>query len=228
MKAERINQDQIRFTLNQVDLQKRDIKVSELAYGSEKTKKLFDDMMKTAKDQFGVDFSRKPLMIEAIPLSEDALSITVTRVSGEAEAGILFGSNLPIESKDKTKDKAPAEKDQSRKEKSKNSAEPGEYVVYAFRSFEELCQMARHVPKRFMLRNQLYYGESKKTYYLVVQYKHINPRVRYVIALLMQYCEYWAAGPHAKLIVSEHGRLLIGTQAIQKLAAIEQWDTDNA
>ena len=57
MKAERINQDQIRFTLSEIDLQQRNLKVSELAYGSEKTKALFADMMKTALDQFGMDFS---------------------------------------------------------------------------------------------------------------------------------------------------------------------------
>ena len=50
MKAERINQDQIRFTLSAQDLQERNLKVSELAYGSEKTKALFDDMVKTAME----------------------------------------------------------------------------------------------------------------------------------------------------------------------------------
>ena len=48
MKAERINKNQIRFTLNKADLQERQLKVTELAYGSDKTKALFDDMMHTA------------------------------------------------------------------------------------------------------------------------------------------------------------------------------------
>ena len=95
MKAERINQDQIRFTLSEADLTSRNLQMSELSYGSEKTKALFDDMMRAAYEQFGVDFSQKPLMIEAIPLSERSLTITVTRVTGAAEL-IGFGSGNPI------------------------------------------------------------------------------------------------------------------------------------
>ena len=60
MKAEQINQDQVRFTLSAQDLRERNLKVSELAYGSEKTKALFEDMVKTAMEKFGVDFTEKP------------------------------------------------------------------------------------------------------------------------------------------------------------------------
>ena len=68
MKAERINQNQIRFTLGAEDLKNRDIKLSELSYGSDKTKALFQDMMNTAQKEFGFDFSAQPIMIEAVPL----------------------------------------------------------------------------------------------------------------------------------------------------------------
>lgn len=36
MKIERVNENQIRCTLNQADLASRQLKISELAYGSEK------------------------------------------------------------------------------------------------------------------------------------------------------------------------------------------------
>ena len=91
MKAERINKNQIRFTLNKADLQERQLKVTELAYGSDKTKALFDDMMHTALTEFGFDFSEKPLMIEAIPISEESLMITVTKVSSQNDLAALFG-----------------------------------------------------------------------------------------------------------------------------------------
>ena len=45
MKIERVNENQIRCTLNQADLASRQLKISELAYGSEKAKELFRDMM---------------------------------------------------------------------------------------------------------------------------------------------------------------------------------------
>ena len=42
MKIERVNENQIRCTLNQADLASRQLKISELAYGSEKAKELFE------------------------------------------------------------------------------------------------------------------------------------------------------------------------------------------
>ncbi len=45
MKIEKINDNQIRCTLTQADLEDRQIHLSELAYGTEKAKTLFRDMM---------------------------------------------------------------------------------------------------------------------------------------------------------------------------------------
>ena len=43
MKIEKINENQIRCTLTKTDLADRELKISELAYGSEKAKTLFKD-----------------------------------------------------------------------------------------------------------------------------------------------------------------------------------------
>ena len=48
MKIEKINDSQIRCTLTSDDLASRKIKLSELAYGTEKAKNLFQDMMQQA------------------------------------------------------------------------------------------------------------------------------------------------------------------------------------
>ena len=48
MKIEKINDNQIRCTLTRQDLADREIKLSELAYGTEKAKLLFRDMMQQA------------------------------------------------------------------------------------------------------------------------------------------------------------------------------------
>ena len=51
----------------------RQIKLSELAYGTEKAKMLFRDMMQQAAYEFGFEADDIPLMIEAIPLSADTI-----------------------------------------------------------------------------------------------------------------------------------------------------------
>ena len=45
MKIEKLNDNQIRCTLTHADLAARHLKLSELAYGTEKAKSLFRDMM---------------------------------------------------------------------------------------------------------------------------------------------------------------------------------------
>ncbi|MBP7319863.1 MAG: adaptor protein MecA, partial [Lachnospiraceae bacterium] len=68
MKIEKVNDNQIRCTLTKGDLADRQLKLSELAYGNEKSKELFREMMQQAAYEFGFEADNIPLMIEAIPL----------------------------------------------------------------------------------------------------------------------------------------------------------------
>ena len=78
MKIEKINENQIRCTLTREDLESHQVNLKELAYGSEKAKKLFRDMMQQAQIQFGFEADNIPLMIEAIPVNLDSVILIVT------------------------------------------------------------------------------------------------------------------------------------------------------
>lgn len=90
MKIEKINENQIRCTLTKQDLAERQIKLSELAYGTEKVKMLFRDMMQQAAYEFGFEAEDVPLMIEAIPLSADTIILVVTKVEYPEELDTRF------------------------------------------------------------------------------------------------------------------------------------------
>lgn len=90
MKIEKVNENQIRCTLTREDLAERQIKLSELAYGTEKAKMLFRDMMQQAAYEFGFEADDIPLMIEAIPLSADAIILVVTKVEYPEELDTRF------------------------------------------------------------------------------------------------------------------------------------------
>lgn len=90
MKIEKINDNQIRCTLTKEDLAERQIKLSELAYGTEKVKTLFRDMMQQAAYEFGFEAEDMPLMIEAIPLSADTIILVVTKVEYPEELDTRF------------------------------------------------------------------------------------------------------------------------------------------
>ena len=92
MRIEKINDKQIRCTLNQKDLQDREIGISELAYGTAKAKALFRDMMQQASYEFGFDADDIPLMIEAIPLLPEALILVITKVEEPDELDTRFST----------------------------------------------------------------------------------------------------------------------------------------
>lgn len=90
MKIEKVSDNQIRCTLTREDLAERQIKLSELAYGTEKAKLLFRDMMQQAAYEFGFEADDIPLMIEAIPLSADTIILVVTKVEYPEELDTRF------------------------------------------------------------------------------------------------------------------------------------------
>ena len=90
MKIERINENQIKCTLTRSDLASRQLRMSELAYGTEKARGLFQDMMDQANLEFGFDTSDIPLMIEAIPVSMDCIILMITKVENPDEVDTHF------------------------------------------------------------------------------------------------------------------------------------------
>ncbi len=100
MKFERLNENQIRCTLTKNDLSDRELKISELAYGSEKAKSLFRDMMRQASRECGFEADDIPLMIEAVPISSECVVLTITKVEDPEELDIRFSKFAPDVSDD--------------------------------------------------------------------------------------------------------------------------------
>jgi adapter protein MecA 1/2 len=90
MKIEKISDNQIRCTLSKSDLIDRELRISELAYGTEKAKALFRDMIQQAFYEFGFEVDDIPLMIEAIPVSAECLVLVITKVEDPDELDTRF------------------------------------------------------------------------------------------------------------------------------------------
>lgn len=95
MKIEKVNDNQIRCTLTREDLATRELKISELAYGTEKAKNLFRDMMQQASFEFGFEAEDIPLMIEAIPLNSECIVLIITKVEDPEELDTRFSKFAP-------------------------------------------------------------------------------------------------------------------------------------
>ena len=90
MKIERINENSIRCTLTRDDLEERQVKLSEIAYGTEKAKMLFHDMMMQASKELGFEANDIPLMIEAIPGAGDSIILNITKVENPDDIDSKF------------------------------------------------------------------------------------------------------------------------------------------
>ncbi|MCR5701548.1 MAG: adaptor protein MecA [Lachnospiraceae bacterium] len=90
MKLERLSENQIRCTLNKADLADRELMLNELAYGTDKAKELFREMMEQASEELGFEANDIPLMIEAIPVSPDCLILIITKVEDPEELDTRF------------------------------------------------------------------------------------------------------------------------------------------
>lgn len=95
MKIERINENQIRCTLNSFDLSVRNMNLGELAYGTEKARNLFREMIQKASAEVGFDAEDIPLMVEAIPLSNESVMLVITKIEDPEELDTRFAKFTP-------------------------------------------------------------------------------------------------------------------------------------
>ena len=89
MQIERLSDLQIKCTLTNSDLLARDINILELAYGHEKARNLFNEMLQRASHELGFNAGSLPLMVEAIPLPDEGIIIIITKVEDPEEVDTL-------------------------------------------------------------------------------------------------------------------------------------------
>lgn len=95
MKIERISENQIRCTLSNFDLSVRNLNLSELAYGSEKARNLFREMIQRASNEVGFEAEDIPLMVEAIPLANESVMLIITKIEDPEELDTRFSKFSP-------------------------------------------------------------------------------------------------------------------------------------
>lgn len=205
MKIEKINDSQIRCTLTSDDLASRKIKLSELAYGTEKAKNLFQDMMQQAHYEFGFESDNSPLMIEAIPVAPDSIVLIITKVEDPEELDTRFSKFSPsgdesdtaktpqfsgaddildlfqkiYEAKNKIQNgstKKDTKKSSSQKAAQDTEKTPVNLVQsFRFRSLDDAILAAHGLNHFYSGRNSLYKNETLGSYQLVLHQSDCTP-----------------------------------------------------
>ena len=214
MRIEKINENQIRCILSKKDLADRQIKLSELAYGSEKARGLFRDMIEQANDEFGFEADDIPLMIEAMPLSEENIILQITKVEnpeGMKERMDNFWDD----------EKEEIEEGFIFPEIKGWKAEDSSTQLFEFKNLDQIERVAQVLDGFYEGENNLYKNESTKSFYLLMkksmQTSEEFNKVCNVISEYAIYREYTAA---KEAFLKEHGRLLVKGNALQIIGEI--------
>ncbi|HAX51277.1 adaptor protein MecA [Muricomes intestini] len=239
MKIEKLNDNQIRCTLTHADLAARHLKLSELAYGTEKAKSLFRDMMQQASFDFGFEAEDIPLMIEAIPASADSIVLIITKVEDPEELDTRFSKFTPLgeidsdtaESLEKlegaeeflnllNKVKEAASDTQNTSTVSDAPA-PFNVRLFSFDSMDRVIQVAHLLQPVYHGSNTLYHDPENSLYTLALtQSDHTNSEFNKICNMLSEYGSLEKASGATLAFLEEHCDIMVSANAVQKLSVI--------
>ena len=214
MKIEKISETQVKFILNQTDLTERNIKINELAYGSEKMQDLFREMLEQALHECGFQPENNvPLMIEAIPLSTESIMIIVTKVNSTED----FDSKLNL--MPQTKDERKFVKRPIIDNTASSILDEG-MSIYAFVSLDDAIKASARLNSRYSGTNSLYKMENK--YMLILHNNNVDDflTIPNIETLLCEYGEKHSSSVVSKYYIMEHGEIIIKENAVSLLAGL--------
>ena len=235
MKIEKISDNQIRCTLTKEDLDSHQIRISELAYGTDKAKKLFREMMQQAQIEFGFEADNIPLMIEAIPVNGESVILIVTKVEDPEELDTRFSKFSLYEETQKAASQGASSSNKEVKEsgasRTSRSTEASESVsntrkvsvnlirLYTFHTLDDVIAAAHGLDGFYKGVNTLYKDENSLYQLIVHQSSCTAEEFNKVCNILSEYGSGRAFNAAGEAHLKEHGEL-ISRKALQQLAKI--------
>lgn len=247
MKIERISENQIRCTLSNFDLSVRNLNLSELAYGSEKARNLFREMIQRASNEVGFEAEDIPLMVEAIPLANESVMLIITKIEDPEELDTRFSKFSPTDEDDENSWGALAnellegadallsllgnpEKSEKALAGPKADApaadplqkEAAQYMrIYQFDSLDLICAAARETGSVFKGSSVLYKNPVKGQYYLVLK-KEDSDELSFsrTCNVLSEYGSRLRHDAATEAYYSEHYEVIVKKDALASLAKL--------
>ena len=224
MKIEKINDNKIRCTLTSADLAERNLKLSELAYGTEKARSLFQDMMLEANQQFGFNVDNAPLMVEAVPVAPDSIVLIITRVEDPQELDTRFAKFAP--SGDDTDGPEPVQYSGADDiidlfHKLCDVKNVDLVRTFHFSTLDDVISSAKALNQYFTGSNSLYKNRADANYQLVLHQSGCKPEeFNKVCNILSEYGRQESFSLAAEAFLLEHGNAMVKENALQELASL--------
>jgi len=214
LEIERVSDNQIKFILTKHDLRERNINIGELAYGSEKTQELFREMMLQALVEHDFQTENTPLMIEAIPISQESIIIVVTKVTSADEIEDKF--NFLRGAREVQTIQRPRRKSKNFP-RHKPNLQNDHILIYSFDSLDTLTGLSVRLFNSFLGESIVY--KYKNRYYLVLENDNAIQQNIYtdIEGVLSEYGQKHVSTVVSKHFLIEHGEIIIKSNAIALL-----------
>lgn len=247
MKIEKINDNQIKCILSRTDLLNFQLQISELAYGTDHAKALFQELLKEAFNKYGFEADNMPLMIEAVPMPPDCVVLLITKISSTEE----FDDNCLRDFKDEDMihEENSDEDIYSSSELYSNLeqffpilddfAEPAvplkEHTqdtssvpkkgpllcIYDFPDFDCLtkaCQALKDFS--FIEKSAVYKAQDYHVYYLILHILGTEKDYNKINGIATEFGEECTNAPYIEAYLAEHQTTLLASHAIEQLAEL--------
>lgn len=194
MRVERLTSDKVRFFLTFDDLHERNIDKEDLWRDIPKVHQLFNDMMEQAYYELGFEVSG-PVAVEVFALPSQGMVVIVTRgrheIQHDDDDHIHDTFELEV-MMDETDD-----------------------VVYAFRDFEDVIQVAHRIQQVLTEGGKLYY--YKNMYMIYFGSLELEEQdFQKLISLLEEYGEVY---PVTEAVLTEYGKLILENNIVTELTS---------
>lgn len=208
MRIERISETKMKFVLMHTDLEARDIKISEISHSSDKTQRLFKEIIQLAQDEGVFPTEGTPYLVEAMRVGVDCLAIVVTKINQE--------------DLEKQYSLVPAAKGHCRYKRNgyiEESEYPGEdsHSIFSFGDLDVAASAAQAISHVFGGESGLYSYNSR--YFLWILNETEDSRTTSDLdAVLQEFGQKHVSNELSKQYLTEHGSEIIAEDAVGKLS----------
>lgn len=222
MKLERINDNQIRITLDPHDFDDFDVSVVDLLTDREgKAKEFIETLMGMAKDDLNFEAEGSPIMVEVTQTGKDAIVLMVTKVDKDTKLrpGISNAPEVAVgeqaEAED-SKDEIPLPNIPIPAAENEKTITPS-FGVCRFNDLDDVIRVAKMAENYYDSDNSLY--KDGDSYYLMyTRSRNTEDEFRMLSSQAREFGDPTVFHYASRYYLEEHYSLIIPNEALQLLA----------
>ncbi len=233
MRFEKINENKVKIELTKEDLIEHNIKLTDIAYGSDNSRKLLHDIMEKAFRELEFETEDVPLIIEAVPTSSFSINVFITKIKNEED----FEKNVDLIAKQNEKNKKNLKNleklgnefqkmlEDSLANKTTNSKEESilekSELVYKLETLDDAIDLSKVLNKNYNGKSTLYKVENR--YYLLMKAKNYSKDDIVKLRLTLdEFGEFVSTHKVAQGYLNEHAKIIVKGDVFKNLSKVAE------